>query len=42
MDGISISIDVSTIGILMFILYKIVQLDLRLKRIEKKIFDDDN
>jgi len=41
MDGISVSVDISTIGILLFILYKIVQLDMRLRRIEKKIFNDN-
>jgi len=42
MDGISVSVDISTISILLFILYKIVQLDMRLRRIEKKIFNDNS
>jgi len=37
MDGITITIDASTLGILLFILYKVVQLELKVKRIESII-----
>jgi len=37
MDGITITIDASTIGILLLILYKLVQLEVRVKRIEEKL-----
>jgi len=37
MDGITITIDASTIGILLFILYKLVQLEVRVKRIEEML-----
>ena len=37
MDGITITIDASTLGILLFIMYKVIQLELRVKRIENII-----
>jgi len=37
MDGITITIDASTMGILIIILYKVVQLEMRIKRIEDKL-----
>jgi len=42
MDGISVSVDISTIGILLFIMYKIIQLDMRLRKIEKIIINGEN
>jgi len=37
MDGITITIDASTLGILFFILYKLISLEMRVKRIEELI-----
>ena len=37
MDGVSISLDVSTLGILILILYKVVQLEYRIKRLEEVV-----
>ena len=37
MDGISITIDMGTIGLLLFIIYKIASLEMRIKRIEERL-----
>ena len=39
MDGITITIDASTLGLLLFILYKLVNLEMRIKRIEERLFE---
>jgi len=39
MDGISISIDASSFAILVFILYKVIQLEMRVKRIEEMLHE---
>jgi len=41
MDGITITIDASTIGILLIILYKLVQLEYRVRRIEEKLLNPE-
>jgi len=35
MDGVTISVDMSMLGLMVFIVYKIVQIEYRLKRIEE-------
>ncbi len=40
MDGITITIDMSTLGLLLFIVYKIVSLEMRIKRIEERLLKD--
>ena len=39
MDGITITIDSANIALLMFIIYKLVQLEYRIKRLEEKLID---
>lgn len=41
MDGISITVDMSMLGLLLFIIYKLVSLELRIKRIEEKLLNHE-
>ena len=41
MDGITITIDASTLGILFFILYKLISLEVRVKRIEEMLRNEE-